>query len=65
MRQVDEVHHAERDGEPDRKQEQQHPVSEAVEQDAEQRADHVRVPQKSAWPTLVGSARRMSSSQYG
>ena len=37
MREVDEVHHAERDRQPDRQQEQQHAVGEAVEQNAEKR----------------------------
>ena len=35
MRQVDEVHHPERHRQPDREQEQQHPVGEAVKQHAE------------------------------
>ena len=35
VRQVDEIHHPERHRQPDRQQEQQHPVGEAVEQDAE------------------------------
>jgi hypothetical protein len=37
MRQVDEIHHPERHRQPDRQQKQQHSVSDAVEQHAEDR----------------------------
>jgi len=40
VRQVDEVHHAQRHRQADREQEEQHPVGEAVEQDAEERREH-------------------------
>ena len=43
VRQVDEVHHAERDRQADRQEEQQHPIGKAVEQHAEGRGDHAGV----------------------
>ena len=40
VREVDEVHHPQRHRQSDREQEQQHPVGEAVEQDAGERSEH-------------------------
>ena len=51
VRQVDEVHHPQRHRQPHRQQEQQHPVGEAVEQDAEGRGDHRHA--ASSRPALV------------
>jgi len=43
MRKVDEIHHAQRHRLPDRQQKQQHAVSQAVEQDAQNRRKHSRL----------------------
>ncbi len=41
MREVDEIHHAERDRQADRQQEQQHAVGKAVEQNADNWPEHI------------------------
>ena len=46
MSEVDEIHQPERDGEAAGQHEQQHAVSDAVEQDGEQRGHFRRCPEK-------------------
>ena len=43
VREVDEIHHPQRHGQPDRQHEQQHPVGETVEQEADVPRNHGRL----------------------